>query len=178
VKDFGQMPLLEFAELYNGAINSFFQDRPRVYLEIEPPVELLFSMIFADFQAVYGIEKREEMRFRNRVGDTSHKYGVKFEISLSDSDGRYDCHPIYFDIIIWIDGVKINATSWLSSLHSFQKWGGVYHLNKAHEEHLRALHYAAFKENMARITEGIVAEAMHPRRLMRHIELGGEIEDF
>ena len=41
-----------------------------------------------------------------------------------------------------------------------------------------AIHLAEFRANMARITEELVAAAMHPRRLTRYLELGGEIDDW
>ena len=100
---------------------------------------------------------------------------VKIEIVLSDSIRNYDVCPIQFDIKTWIDGVEINTTRWVSTLHSYQKWGGIHYINEAHNKYLHTFHYAEFKGNIVRMKEELISTAMHPRR---HLELGGEIEDF
>ena len=90
---------------------------------------------------------------------------------------------------IWLDGVLMNDISniWNQQLlhvryDPLNENGYIHYFNDAPKKHLaarlHALHYAQFRANMARITEELVADAMHPRRLMRHLDLGGDIEDF
>ena len=68
--------------------------------------------------------------------------------------------------------------------HDCRILSGLYYIDEAHKKYLHSLQYGdcghidEFKANMDRITEELISTAMHPRRLIRHLELGGEIEDF
>lgn len=53
----------------------------------------------------------------------------------------------------------------------------IHYINVAYDKYLHALH-AQLEEIVARITEELIANTMHPLRLIRHLELCGDIEDF
>jgi hypothetical protein len=70
----------------------------------------------------------------------------------------------------WVDTYRICMTEYIEYTKSGYK--------PYYEKYIHDKDYAKFKQNMAHIKEELIATAMHPRRLMRHLELGGEIEDF
>ena len=168
VRNFGKITLLEFAKLYNGIYNrSLFPHQ----------IDTMLDFISRNFSRKYGIEKKREML--SKILDTNHRYGVKFEIILK----YFDKYFTEYSIKIWIDGVLVNNTHQTVAITFFGciKPYSVNYLNNAYKDYQRALcdeHYAEFKTNMARITEELISTAMHPRRLIRHLELGGEIEDW
>ena len=112
-------------------------------------------------------------------------YNVKIETTRTRTNVTIS-HPLlytrlYNHIHIWVDNVVINEGDWVEfddSTEPCKEIIGIYYINDAHQRHLHALYLAEFRANMARITEELVAAAMHPRRLTRHLELGGEIDDW
>ena len=174
VRDFGEMTLLELATLYRETLNSFFTSDAVSY-PIDN-IEWLFYRIYIGGLDEPTLKKIKEMHTIRH--NTNHKYGVKFEIVLCGNYNWFEPRMLQFYINVWIDGVEINKMLWDHNLQSYQTWGGIHLLNDAHEKYLHSLHYAEFRANMDRITEELISTAMHPRRLIRHLELGGEIEDF
>ena len=168
VRNFGKMTLLEFAKLYNGIYDrSLFQHQ----------IDTMLDFISRNFSRKFGIEKKKEML--SKILDTNHKYGVKFEIILK----YFDKYFTEYLIKTWVDGVLVNNTHQTVAITFFGciKPYSVDYLNNAYEDYQRALcdeHYAEFRANRARIAEELVAAAMHPRRLSRYLELGGEIDDW
>jgi hypothetical protein len=178
VKDFGELNLTEFAKLfaatdytiseYHASEGALHQLVHRLYvMAYTGNPELVKNLIDPT-----GGDKIKELFAA--IEDTERKYGIKFEIMHNKSTNPFIIHIL---IKVLVDDVCV---------YSFDLWchykcnagNSIRNLNDAHEKYLQTLYYAEFKENMTRITEGIVAEAMHPRRLIRHLELGGEIDDF
>ena len=97
---------------------------------------------------------------------SEHEYRVKFDI-------RHLTTPDVFAIDLWIDDILMYIY-----IRDYIEFETVSTLNAAHKTYLHDLYYAEFRANMARIAEELVAAAMHPRRLTRYLELGGEIDDW
>ena len=113
------------------------------------------------------------------MADADVTYNAKIELTLTDPDrvNRGECMACV-GVNFQIDNLSIWSTEWCQSHRNYQTWGVVPTINAAHAKYLHDLHYAAFRANMARITEELIADTMHPQRLKRHLDLGGDIDDF
>lgn len=169
IKDFGEMTLLEFVELYDNIyINCLSKPIDSNYDKLDHTFTRL-SKYYTEPYNKSAINKLNNMRAM--INDTEHKYGVEFELSL-ECAGSKGC---VFQITPRIDGVALRSTY---CMIYYNPTRGIFYINDAHTKHTHTRNYAEFKANMTRITEELIATTMHPRRLIRHLELGGEIEDF
>ena len=189
VRDFGALTLPEFAGLFAGVDGCDIPDIPVLKLLSCRLGHIAYSpyplMLITPIDPT-GVEKIKELL--NVITNAERKYAVKFEIAPEDlADPRFShfgplafhTDPRFFHISIFafVDEVCVYHWNWWPSFTN-KFTNAMDHLNTAHEKYLHALHYAQFRANMARITEELVADAMHPRRLIRHLDLGGDIEDF
>ena len=172
VKDFVKLTISEFAKLVNRLYDKLCGTQQT---ELDD-VEQLFGFEMFLKRHPRDNENREIERMMNlAITDIGHKYGVKIEIKYSP---LRHC-MIDVNINVWVDGFLMIPTSWWTCFpHDCRILSGLYYIDEAHKKYLHSLHYAEFKANMDRITEELISTAMHPRRLIRHLELGGEIEDF
>ena len=184
VRDFGKMTLVQLKTLHDQmyGCNDYTPN---------PIAEWLCS-----FDFWYGCIHSANDVFPNEPASVKHKqmvehlafpeyeYRVKFDIRPSTTT-----LPIarnYRDIFavdIWIDDILMNDSTkedftWFFLYHKYNDFRAIPTLNAAHKKYLHDLYYAEFRANMARIAEELVAAAMHPRRLTRYLELGGEIDDW
>jgi hypothetical protein len=49
---------------------------------------------------------------------------------------------------------------------------------QAHDVFEKTVNYSYLQERMNIIKEELIAVTLHPNKLQRHIDLGGEIDDF
>ena len=119
-------------------------------------------------------------KFKRGPHDYKYKDRVKFQLLFR----IHLYHGAQCTINIWIDNVvpiDPNTLHWvnmdglcITEYIEYMKRG----YKPYYEKYIHDKDYAEFRANMARITEELISTAMHPRRLIRHLELGGEIEDW
>ena len=123
LKDFGELTLLEFANLCNGMWESFFT------FERLPDDPERTTRLFREFLVSRGVQVPD---------DAEHKYAVKFEIMLPDDPAEYPKHPVFFSTKIWADDCLVESEKSLCAFETYKTRGGIHYLNAAHEKLLAA----------------------------------------
>lgn len=197
LKDFGTLTLPQLADIFADIATSYSPHIHDTYTSQaggsdNKRICLFMDYLYLDYaHEAYAIKSGKEPRrscggggaviekMLANMTDADLTYNVKIELTLKDPERvkRGEC-PACVKVDFWVDNFAIWSSEWLHSHLKYQTEGVIPAVNAAHEKHLHALHYAEFRKNVARITEELVADSMHPRRLIRHLDLGGDIEDF
>ena len=107
-------------------------------------------------------------------GNISPYFQVRYRYTFRNADGEdisHLCRPVTYEDFIrtsQFPPCKKKRT------HPSRQRTHPSRLRRNLDRAAKALH----KERLAGMTEELIAAAMHPRRLVRHLELGGEPEDF
>ena len=197
LKDFGALTLPELADIFADIATSYSPHIHDTYTSQAGGSDNKRICLFVDYLYVdysheaYAIKSGKKPirscgggapvieKMLANMTDADLTYNVKIELTLNDPERvkRGECMACV-KVDFWVDNFAIWSTEWLHSHLKYQTEGVVPTVNAAHNKYIHTLHYAEFKENMTRIKEELISTAMHPRRLMRHLDLGGEIDDF
>ena len=179
VRDFGKMTLVQLKTLHDQMYERQEQmvGRSALHSIAEWLKNSTFRYLWlcsTDFypDAPASVKYKQMVKYQDFP---EHEYRVKFDIrqlTTTDVPNTYKRADV-FAIYIWIDDILMSTY-----IPKYIEFDTIFTLNAAHKPYLHDLYYAEFRTNMARITEELVAAAMHPRRLTRYLELGGEIDDW
>ena len=169
VKDLGKMNLHELASIYalvykETTADNLIEDGFVCFSSDGPEQDRLYYSTTA-------LEKCEFMKMNH-----NHKYQVSIEIAYEYKSKKYLTFKQRYALNLFIDGEL------MTNLTCPYNWHAIFLCYNDSESIITNINKRAnlkhWKLNITKTTEELMRVVMHPRRLVRHLELGGEPEDF